>query len=332
MSGRRPPFLITPILGACLLAASWPILGRWSGGGPGGGEARADVVEDALRCLERQAEGERRRERLLLQADSLGGRIEDAQSGGRSAPGSLLRRAERLQREALDLELELLVQRQGCREETARAIAFCDSSLRRLEVDLGGGGGDPGRARDLLRLRAARDRLEAQSAPVASLGYPLLPPDSLDTQESLRAKLLYHDDLRDHLGGLLRRLDVRRDQVAEERRTLIEARRFVDDLSFLDEGGRVAPRGDRALPSAPNGSPAPEPGLAGRQAVPSGPGTVGGQIELVLGWAPTSAEESDRLLAALDGFRTEIRREIDLVLRTREAILARILPDAGTPR
>lgn len=298
----------------------------------GGGEARADVVEDALRCLDRQVDGERRRERLLMQADSLGDRIEEAQANGRKAPGGLLRQAERLNREALDVELELLVRRQSCRQQAALALAFCDSALRRLDLELGRGEGDPARARELLRLRQAAGRLQSVEGTAGSLGYPLLPPEASDTQQSLQAKLLYHDDLHAHLTSLGQRLDARRRQVADERRTLIEARRFVEDLSFLDEGGRIAPRGDRSLPGAAGGAPVPGDGSAGRAVTPPGAGGAGGQIELILGWMPTSAEESDRLLQALDGFRAEIRREIELVERTREAIRARILPDAGTPR
>lgn len=285
--------------------------------------ARADAVDDALRCLDEQAALEVRQDGMLREAETLGRRIESERVEGRDAPKDLLRRAERLQREALDLQLELLGKRQACRDQASRALPRCEERLRAAEEALASGRGSEAAARELLLLREARGRLQAGVAGPAMLGYPLLPPDSSDTQESLQAKLQYHDEIQGDLRRQAGRVEARVRQVREERRTLAEARRFLEDLSFLDEGGRVAPGGSVTLPGAPGGG-APPNGGAGRTAGGTELGGAAASLELVLGWTPATPEESDRVLRLLEEARAAIANELEAVERTSEEIRRRL--------
>jgi hypothetical protein len=286
---------------------------------------RADLVADALGCLDTQAQHEAQRGAWLAQADSLGRQIEAARSEGRSAPKDLLRRAEKIQRTAMDRELELMTERARCRALSSRALSDCVREIGAIEAVLASGRGNGAQASRLLGLREARSRLEAALAVPATLGYPALAPDSTDTQETLRAKLQYYHDVRGYLQGLEERVAARLAQVEQERRTLVEAQRFLQDLAFLDEGGRVSPGA-----SAPGG---PNPDGMGRPFTGSvGAGSGSENLELVLGLTPVTPEDSDQLIRLLRGFQAEIQRELESVSNDSKTIERRILPDIPAPR
>jgi hypothetical protein len=264
---------------------------------------------------------------MLRDAEELGLRIESAEREGRGAV-QLRRQAERLQSEAMDLEVELLAKREDCRRAAGDALPLCLERLRALEATLKAGRAGQEEARDMLRLREARGRLQAGISGPAVLGYPLLPPDSTDTQESLRAKLQYHEEVASDLRNLAGRVDARAKEVGEERRTLAEARRFLEDIGFLDEGGRVTAGGSaqfRGMPGTPGGPDDVVSRVVGGAEV-SG---AGGNLELVLGWTPATPEESDHLLRVLEGYRGAIRAELEAVERNLAEIRARVLP--GVP-
>ena len=147
------------------------------------GASRATAVDDAFDCLDELARTEARRAVLLGRADSLGVRIEAASAGDTPAPQGLLRRADRMDREAQDLNLELVLRRAECRERAIRALPECERRIAAIEVALAGGGGGAAGAGELLRLRALRTRLQGWLAGPVILGYPLIPPDSTDTPE-----------------------------------------------------------------------------------------------------------------------------------------------------
>jgi len=296
---------------------------RLAGAQPAGTAA----LDDALRCLDEQAGLEVGRDSMLQTAGSLGRRIEAERAAGRGAPGDLLRRAERLQQDAMDLELELLGKRQACRDAAQRALPGCEARIRALEAALHEGRGSEAEARELLLLREARGRLQAGLAGPAMLGYPLLPPDSTDTQETLRAKLQYHEEVQGRLRSLAERVGTRACQVREERRTLAEARRFLEDLSFLDEGGRVTPGGTAQFRGGPGGGVGLPDGNAAR---PTGAAEVAGSaadLERILGWTPATPEESDRLLRMLEQIGAVIDGESRAVAGMLEQIRGRIRPE-----
>jgi hypothetical protein len=295
----------------------------------GAGRARADAVDDALRCLEAEARTAGRRESLLVQAESLGVRIEAAQTARGRPPQDLLRRAERLDREGDDLALQLVLQRASCREQAVPALAECRARIGRLESDLASGGGEARQAEELLRLRDLRGRLETFLAGPVFLGYPLIPPDSTDTVEILEEKLRYHEQVRDDLRGLEARLRVRRKEVAQERQSLAEASRFLRDLDFVDEGGRVSPSGSVRFRGAPPDNATPD---SMRRAFGSaGMAGSGGDLNRLLQTSPSSPEESDRILRLLDGYLRAIDGEMRTVSAAADDIRRRIGGGADVP-
>ena len=150
------------------------------------GAARATAIDDAVGCLHEQARTEARRTVLLGQAESLGVRIEGARAGGTTAPQELLRRADRLDREVQDLDLDLLLRRAECRDRATQALPECERRIATVEAALAGGHGGAADAEELLRLRALRARLQGWLAGPVLLGYPLIPPDSTDTPARIR--------------------------------------------------------------------------------------------------------------------------------------------------
>ena len=276
------------------------------------GTSRATAVDDAVDCLGEQARTEARRAELLGRAESLGVRIEVARAGGTPAPQELLRRADRLDREAQDLDLELVLRRTECRERVTRALPECERRIAILETMLAGGSGGEAGAEELLRLRALRARLQGWLAGPVFLGYPLIPPDSTDTPETLAEKLRYYEEVIGALRGLRDRVRTRRSEVAEERRSLEEAGRFLRDLSFLDEGGRVSPSGTARLRGAPGDIAAPD--TVRRVAGSSDPAGAGGDLGRILAASPATPEESDRILRLLDGYLLAIERELVVVM------------------
>jgi hypothetical protein len=280
--------------------------------------ARGAALDDALRCLDEETRLEARRDDLLREADSLGLRIEAAHSGGARAEQDLLRRAERLDREAQDLEMELTVRRADCRASATRALPDCDRRIAALRTTLASRPGDAPAAAELGRLRGARSRLQEWLAGPILLGYPLIPPDSTDTPESLAEKLRYHEEVRSTLRDLEVRLRERREKVTGERRALVEARRFERDLGFIDEGGRVSGSGASPLRGSPgDGSDGDGRSVRGGAAdtarLGSGGSGMGADLGLVLALNPATPEESDRILRLVDGYLAAIGKELEVV-------------------
>ncbi len=292
--------------------------------------AHATAVDDAVQCLEQQARAESERALLLARAESLGVSMESARSGGASPPQSLLRTAERLSRDTQDLDLELILRRTECRDRAAQALPECEQRIASLERALALGRAATADAEELLRLRALRTRLQGWVAGPVFLGYPLIPPDSTDTPETLAEKLRYHEEVAGELRSLGDRLRARRAELAEERWSLEEAGRFLRDLSFLDEGGRVSPAGTPELRVAP-GDPE-RPGSA--PSAPGGADPAGTQPELerLLAASPATPEESDRLLRLLAGYLRAIERELRVVDAAGQAIRGRVEGGTDGPR
>lgn len=294
------------------------------------GASWATVVDDAVDCLDEQIRTEARRTALLGRAESLGVRIEAARAGGTSAPQDLLRRADRLDREAQDLDLELVLQRTECRERTTLALPECDRRIAVLESGLAGGGGGVAGAEELLRLRALRERLQGWLAGPVFLGYPLILPDSTDTAETLAEKLRYHEAVIGALRELEKRVRARRSEVAEERRSLEEAGRFLRDLSFLDEGGRISPSGTVRFRGAPSDNANPD---TRRRAAGAGDlAGPGGDLDRILFASPATPEESDRILRLLDGYLQVIEGEVVVVMTVTGAMRRRVEGETHAPR
>jgi hypothetical protein len=286
------------------------------------GSSRATAVDDAVDCLDEQARTEARRTVLFGQAESLGMRIEAARVGGAPAPQDLLRRADRLDREAQDLNLELVLRRAECQDRATRALPECETRIAVIEAVLVGGSGGAAGAEELLRLRALRARLQGWLAGPVFLGYPLIPADSTDTPETLSEKLRYHEEVTAALRELGDRVRARRSEMAEERRSLEEAGRFLRDLSFLDEGGRVSPSGTTRFRGAPGDQATPD---STRHAAGAGDlAGSGGDLDRILAASPATLEESDRVFRLLDGYLQVIERELGVVTRATGDIRRRV--------
>jgi len=283
--------------------------------------ALAGPIDDALSCLDTQAAAVEFRDDLLGQADSLGYEIASAQRVGAST-GRLQREAEKVNRRAFELELEIANLRARCRPRLEEALRLCRDEIVRLSREAAGEGSAPGSRPELLRLREARDRIEQALAGPAVIGYPLLPADSTDTQETLLAKLRYHEDVRGYLAALDERLGSRLQRLTEERRVLLEAEQFLRDEEFLDEGGRVSPGGRAVLRGGNQGGGDPNDPRK-----PIGSAPLGGEANLdaLLGFTPRTTSESDRLLESLKEFRRRIRQELEEVDGVQEQLRRRIL-------
>lgn len=293
------------------------------------GSPLAGPLEDALDCLDSLDQERAAREANLARAESLGVRIEALRTAGEEVPGDLLRQAERLEQEALDREVELLSDRERCRRLSREALESTRDRIDLLQAGLARGDLSSAEAAELLDLQEARTRLQAALEEPMALGYVLLPADPSDTEETLEAKLQYYEDVQGYLHGLSGRIAERRDEVADERRTLVEAQRFLEDMSFLDEGGRISPGGLVRLPGAG--------GIEGEEFARSagGAGELGlGQeeMEFLMAQSPSSPEESDQLLALLERIRQRIESELEAVSRETERIRARLAPEAPGPQ
>jgi hypothetical protein len=294
------------------------------------GASRATPVDDVVDCLEEQARTEARRVRLIGQAESLGVRIEAARAGGTTAPQDLLRRADRLDRQAQDLDLELVLRRTECRERATLALPECARRIAELEGLLAGGSGGAAGAEELLRLRALRARLQGWLAGPVLLGYPLILPDGTDTPETLAEKLRYHEGVTGALRELGDRVRTRRSEVVEERRSLEEAGRLLRDLSFLGDGGRVSPSGTARFRGAPGDNATPD--SSGRVAGLGDLAGSGGDLDRLLAASPATPEELDRILRLLDGYLQAIEREIRAVTTAVDDIRRRLEGETHAPR
>ncbi|MFN8549079.1 MAG: hypothetical protein U0527_14205 [Candidatus Eisenbacteria bacterium] len=290
--------------------------------------ARAGAIEEASQCLEAQARAEAERDRSLTAADSLGARIADAGDG---VPSSLLREAEAMQRRAMDRELDLLVQKDRCRKLATSAVAELDRRIERLEAGVELRGAAAGAMGELLEAKRLRAGFAAALESPPLLSYADLEPDSSDTQETLAAKLQYYRDVSDYLRGVGQRLTRRVSELESERRVLEETSRFLRDLSFLDEGGRVSADGSVRLRGGAGGGDSP----GGGQERPSLEFPTDGRsasLEFALRATPTSSEESERIEVLLTRYQREIERELGRIAERTQRIEARILPGSIAPR
>jgi hypothetical protein len=290
----------------------------------------ATAVDDAVDCLDEQARTEARRATLLAQAESLGVRIEAARAGGTIAPQDLLRRADRLDREAQDLDLELALRRAECRERAMRALPECEQRIASVETSLASGSAGAAVAAELLRLRALRTRLQGWLAGPVLLGYPLIPPDSTDTPETLSEKIRYYEEVTGALRELGDRIRARRSEIADERRSLEEAGRFLRDLGFLDEGGRVSPSGAVRFRGVPGEDAAPDTARSTRGS--AGLSGAGEELGRLLAANPATPEQSDRVLHLLDGYLRAIDKEIRAVTTATDDIRRRLGGEVHAPR
>lgn len=290
--------------------------------------ARGGAVEDARQCLEAQARAEAERDQSLSAADSLGARIADA---GEAVPTNLLREAEALQRRAMDRELDLLVQKDRCRKLATSAVAELDRQIEKLEAGLARGGLAADAAAQLLESKRLRADFAAALESPPLLSYAELQPDSSDTQETLAAKLQYYRDVSDYLRGIDQRLSRRVSELKSERRLLEETSRFLRDLSFLDEGGRVSADGSVRLRGGAGGDVPP----SGGQERPNLEFPMDGRstsLEFALHATPTSSEESERIEVLLTRYQREIERDLGRIAERTQRIEARILPGSTAPR
>lgn len=294
------------------------------------GPAGATPLDDASLCLDEQVRAEERRASVLRAADSLGLRMEEARRRGARAPQELLRQADRLDREAQGLELELVLRRSECRDRAVQALPECERRIADLGAALAAGGGGVAGAEELLRLRALRARLQGWLAGPVLLGYPLIPPDSTDTSETLGEKLRYHEEVAGALRELRERVRARRSEVADERRSLEEAGRFLRDLSFLDEGGRVSPSGTARFRGAPGDNASPDTMRRGTGSADLG--GAGGDLGRILVASPATPGESDRILRLLDGYLQAIEGEIRTVTTATDDIRQRLEGENHAPR
>jgi hypothetical protein len=290
------------------------------------GSVRADALQDAKACLDERARAESERDLRLHEADSLGRRIESLRGEGKEIPEDWLRSAEKIQRQAMEQELELMSRRLRCRDLVEKALAACSKEIVEVEGEIRAGRGGPDKATRLLVLQDARTSLEAELTGPVTLGYPLLPADSTDTQEVLRGKLQYYRDVRGDLAALEGKVNARLERVTEERRTLAEAQRFIRDLSFLGEGGRALPGG---ISAGPGGIAVGGDSTWSRGEVTGGSSSR--DLELVLGLTPATPEQSDRLIRLLQGFLKEIRKEMAIIDQEMGKLEQRILPENGRP-
>jgi hypothetical protein len=276
------------------------------------GAARGDALGEALDCLGAQEKVEAQRDLSLQRADSLGQKIAAWRAAGKEAPEEWLRSAEKIQRAALENELELLSRRTRCRELAGRALSASREEIGRIEAELHTGAGGSESAQRLLYLESARTRLEGAATGPATLGVSILPPDSSDTQEVLQGKLQYYQDMRGYLAGLGERVSSRLDRLTRDREALAEAQRFLRDLGFLGEGGKALPGGMmQGVGTVPGAGGRPGEVAEGADSTARAPSPH--DLEFALGLTPSTPEQTDQLVGLLKGFQKEIRRESGLV-------------------
>jgi len=111
---------------------------------------------------------------LLQQADSLGRRIETARQSGAEAPQDLLRRAERIQREAWIGTGSHVPARRLSRTGRS-ALSACSDQIAALDAALRSGRGSRESAAELRRLQEARTRLESSRTGPSVLPVPPAP-------------------------------------------------------------------------------------------------------------------------------------------------------------
>ena len=258
------------------------------------GVGGATPLDEAVQRLDRL---ERQRSDLLSEADSLGGLLQSLPSDKGGAAKEILRQAERLGKRSSEVDVEILLVREGC-----RTLAL--QELEVLREGEGSGGGDAARELSLLRLleRRLADRIGGELV--------LVQPDSLDGYETLLDKQAYLRDLRDRVAALDRRLAERADRVRRERAIREASAGFTDEARFLDEGGRVGSDETVRLRGAPS------TGGGGRDAARIAPagsdGSVAGEGEAYLSPGSEFQSSSDPL-RALAQARARLAQDLTLV-------------------
>lgn len=290
--------------------------------------ASAEPVEQALECISAMEREQLVHDEKVIEAESVGLRIDHLRRAGAAVSEELLRRAERLEQDALDREVALASRRGLCRSLSMAALEQCRERIQGLQSSLSVGELTSEDAADLLRLYDTRSRLEAVLEAPITLSYALLPLDPSDTHETLQAKLQYYEDVHDYLEGLLARVSARRADVDGERQTLVEAQRFLDDMGFLDEGGRMSSGGPIRLPGGDAGGVdhARPAGRSGEL------GLASRELESLMSLSPASPGESDQLLDLLGQILIRIGSEVEAVSRERDRIGERLLSDTTDPR
>lgn len=301
---------------------------------PRAGQALDSEVTRALDCADERRRAESDRGTWLSQAESLGveiARAEAANAGSEAA--SLRSRAVELQQRAMTKELDLLSLRDRCRKLADAGLKSIDRRLSDLDGRNSLRRNDGARTADaaeLLELQRARAELEAERETPAVLSYPDLVYDPNDPRETLLAKIQYYQDIRSYLDGVDARLERRLDQLRDEARALEEASRFLRDLAFVDEAGRVSADGTvRVRGLAPDGNPGEGGTSRGMESLPGGREDLG--LDLALRWTPTNAADSERVATLLRGFRREIERERERIARQIASLEAHLEPAPGRP-
>jgi hypothetical protein len=187
------------------------------------GAGLATPLDDALQRLDQL---ERQRSDLLAEADSLGELLRSLPPERNGEAKGINRQADRLGKRSSEIEVELLLAREECR------------NLAQRELDALGARATPAE-RDAARELALRDLLDRRLADLLGGDLVLVQPDSLDGYETLLDKQAYLQDLRDRVAALDLRLVKKMERARRERALREASKGFEDEAKFLDEAGRV---------------------------------------------------------------------------------------------
>jgi len=290
--------------------------------------ARGQLVQQALDCLSEQHRLESVRDLQLTAADSLATLV-DALG---SPSGELLRAASALEQRALDRELDLFVQRETCREAARAALPGLEDRLDELARRVSDRKASVAQAEELLELLDARAAIQAALAERVSLDYPDLPPEPDDSEETLRGKLQYHVEVASYLRSVDARVGVRLGQLEEEARVLAEANRFLQDLAFLDEGGRLESGGTVRVRGGSLPGEDPDAGDMSRPLGDMSADTRDATLDFALRYSPMTPAESRRVREVLTLFRREIQKELEQIADQIARIEPRLSPEDSAPR
>ena len=274
--------------------------------------APAAPLDDALGRLDRL---EQQRSRLLAEADSLGQLLQSLPSDKGGEAKTILRQAERLAKRSTDVDVEILLAREGC-----RTLAL--QELETLRAASGTATADAAREDSVLGI------LEGRLADRIGDELVLVQPDSLDGVEALLDKQAYLQDLRDRMVTLDRRLGERAKRVRREQAVRDASAGFTDEARFLDEGGRV---GSDDLVRLRGASPTDGGGEgAARIAPAAGDGTVAGEGDASFVPAPGSASSEDpvRTLARARARLAQDLSHVATALESTRAMLRRFNVEA----
>lgn len=305
------------MIGACrktpaVLGIACGILGFLTSSAP------ADEISDAFDCQTQELQREADQQTLLQRADSLGAVA--AEAGDRPS-GSLLRQAQELQDRAMELEVDLVLERSRCRRLAATARGVCQDRIDALLAKLRAGTIGADETFDLVGLVYARDRLDGMLAAPAVHDYALLPLEPEETTASLRAKLQYYEDVAASLQDLDTRIERRLEGVREEAEVLREAERLVSDIE-IDAGDRAAGDRSAALQQQLPGNGGPGPLERPRSEIPWD--QAGSDLDFALHQSLTDPRDSGRIIDLLEGFRRDIRRELSVIQQHAGEVRARM--------